>query len=84
MTTPNITIEVGEEMVAGFARKGLGQVRRSSSRDRGDGPFRRLVLRGATVLDGTGAPPWGPADIVIEGDRITEIAAVGVLACAAR
>ncbi|QIE28577.1 Imidazolonepropionase (plasmid) [Caballeronia sp. SBC1] len=78
MTTPNITVEVGEEMVTGFARKGLGQVRPASSRDRGDGPFRRLVLRGATVIDGTGAPPWGPADIVIEGDRITEIAAVGV------
>lgn len=54
MTTPNITVEVGEEMVTGFARKGLGQVRPASSRDRGDGPFRRLVLRGATVIDGTG------------------------------
>ncbi|MFM0736886.1 amidohydrolase family protein [Paraburkholderia xenovorans] len=71
-------IEVGEEMVAGFAKKGLGQVRPSTTRDRGDGPFRRLVLRGATVIDGTGAPPWGPADIVIEGDRIAEISAVGV------
>jgi len=72
------SIEIGEEMVAGFAKKGLGQVRPSTSRNRGDGPFRRLVLRGATVIDGTGAPPWGPADIVVEGDRIVEIAAVGV------
>jgi hypothetical protein len=74
----NSSIEIGEEMVAGFAKKGLGQVRPSTSRNRGDGPFRRLVLRGATVIDGTGAPPWGPADIVVEGDRIVEIAAVGV------
>lgn len=71
-------IEVGEEMVAGFAKKGLGQVVPATTNDRGRGPFQRLVLRGATVIDGTGAPPWGPADVVIEGERIVEIAAVGV------
>ena len=40
-------------------------------RDRGVGPFKRLVLRGATVIDGTGAPPIGPTDIVVENNRIT-------------
>jgi imidazolonepropionase len=49
----------------------------STSRTRGVGPFRRFVLRGATVIDGTGAPPWGPADIVIEGDRIAAVVSVG-------
>ena len=39
----------------------------------GDGPFERLVLRGATMIDGTGAPPRGPVDIVIEGNRLAEI-----------
>ncbi|MEW6322314.1 MAG: amidohydrolase family protein [Acidobacteriota bacterium] len=43
----------------------------------GDGPHARLVIRGATVVDGTGAPPRGPMDIVIENDRITEITSVG-------
>ncbi len=43
----------------------------------GEGPFERLVIRGATVIDGTGAPPIGPVDIVIEGNRITEIESVG-------
>ncbi len=43
----------------------------------GDGPHERLILRGATVIDGTGAPPMGPVDIVIEGDRIVQIRAVG-------
>src|ERR1043165_4881161 len=38
----------------------------------GEGPFQRLIIRGATVIDGTGAPPIGPADIVIEGNRIRE------------
>jgi len=36
-------------------------------RARGEGPYDRLVIRGATLIDGTGAPPRGPVDIVIEG-----------------
>jgi imidazolonepropionase-like amidohydrolase len=36
-----------------------------------------LIIRGATVIDGTGAPPRGPMDIVIENDRIAEVASVG-------
>jgi len=46
-------------------------------RAEGDGPFGRLILRGATLIDGTGAPPIGPVDIVVEGNRITEIKSVG-------
>ncbi|HEY0372192.1 MAG TPA: amidohydrolase, partial [Thermoanaerobaculia bacterium] len=45
--------------------------------DEGDGPFKRLIIRGATVIDGTGAPPVGPMDIVIEGNRIAEVRGVG-------
>jgi hypothetical protein len=47
-------------------------------RHEGDGPFQRLVIRGATLIDGTGGPPRGPVDIVVEGNRITDIASVGV------
>jgi hypothetical protein len=43
----------------------------------GAGPFKRLVIRGATLIDGTGAPPIGPVDIVIVNDRIASIASVG-------
>src|ERR1051326_661749 len=43
----------------------------------GEGPFQRLIIRGATVIDGTAAPPIGPADIVIEGNRIREVRVVG-------
>ena len=46
-------------------------------REEGAGPFSRLIIRGATVIDGAGAPPSGPIDIVIENDRITQIAPVG-------
>ncbi|WP_419165418.1 amidohydrolase family protein [Candidatus Palauibacter sp.] len=45
--------------------------------DEGDGPYDRLILRGVTVIDGTGAPPQGPVDIVIEGDRIASVRSVG-------
>ena len=45
--------------------------------DEGDGPHERLILRGATYIDGAGAPPRGPVDIVIENDRIVEIRSVG-------
>jgi imidazolonepropionase-like amidohydrolase len=46
-------------------------------RARGIGPFKRMVIRGATVMDGTGAPPIGPIDIVIENNIITELRVVG-------
>ena len=44
----------------------------------GVGQYERLVLRGGYLIDGTGAPPQGPVDIVIEKDRIAEIKVVGV------
>lgn len=45
--------------------------------DEGEGPFERLILRGAIVIDGTGAPPRGPMDIVIEGNQIVDVDNVG-------
>lgn len=47
-------------------------------RAEGEGPFDRLIIRGATLIDGTGAPPRGPVDIVVERNRITSIVDVGV------
>jgi hypothetical protein len=46
-------------------------------RAEGEGPWKRLILRGATLVDGTGAPPIGPVDIVVEGNRIKDIKNVG-------
>jgi len=43
----------------------------------GEGPFERLIIRGATLIDGTGAPPIGPVDIVVEGNRIADVVSVG-------
>jgi imidazolonepropionase-like amidohydrolase len=63
-----------------FAGAAAGQgMERTTDRgsEEGDGPHDRLILRGAIVIDGTGAPPRGPVDIVIEGDRIASINSVG-------
>jgi len=46
-------------------------------RQRGEGPFDRLILRGVIVVNGEGAPPAGPMDVVIEGNRIAAIHNVG-------
>jgi imidazolonepropionase-like amidohydrolase len=55
------------------------QVAQAPNRGAGDGegPFQRLIIRGVTLVDGTGAPPQGPVDIVVEGNRIREIRGVG-------
>ncbi|WP_235890486.1 amidohydrolase family protein [Sandaracinobacter neustonicus] len=37
------------------------------------GPYRKLVIRNVTLIDGTGAPPRSRFDIVIEGNRITSV-----------
>lgn len=39
----------------------------------GEGPYQTLLIQGATMIDGTGAPPEGPVDIVITGNRIAQI-----------
>jgi len=43
----------------------------------GEGPFNRLIIRGATLINGNGGMPRGPVDIVIEKNRITQIQSVG-------
>ena len=52
-------------------------IQAAPDRAEGEGPFGRLILRGAILVDGTGAPPRGPVDIVIEGNRIAKIQGVG-------
>jgi len=47
-------------------------------RTRGEGPFERLILRGVTVINGEGAPPVGPMDVLIEGNRIKNIQSLGL------
>ena len=37
----------------------------------------QLIIRGATLINGNGAPPIGPVDITVENDKITAITVVG-------
>lgn len=55
----------------------LAQGAEVPERSDGEGQYDRLVIRGAYIIDGTGAPPYGPADIVVENDRITKVQMVG-------
>lgn len=47
------------------------------SQTQGDGPYDQLIIRGVTLINGDGSPPRGPIDIVVEGNRITQIQVVG-------
>ncbi|GAB2571247.1 amidohydrolase family protein [Spirosoma areae] len=55
----------------------LAQVEKAPARQEGDGPFGKLIIRGVTLVNSTGAPPIGPVDIVVEKNRITQIKQVG-------
>lgn len=43
----------------------------------GDGPYSQLIIRGVTLINGNGAPPRGPIDIVVENNIIKDIRVVG-------
>ena len=53
------------------------QVKKAPERKEGDGPWPQLIIRGVTLINGTGAPPIGPVDIVVEKNRIKQIVIVG-------
>ena len=54
-----------------------GPVAESPVVKEGDGPFSQLIIRGANLINSTGAPPIGPVDIVIENNIIKNIKVVG-------
>ncbi len=64
-------------MAAGLAQEKPKSIPKAPPRAEGDGPFQRFILRGGILIDGTGAPPIGPVDIVIEKNRIVNIKSVG-------
>ena len=78
-----VAAHVGGVLLAGLSpNPALAQqanvVQPAPPRAEGEGPFERLILRAVTVIDGTGAPPIGPVDIVIEGNRIASIVSAGI------
>jgi cytosine/adenosine deaminase-related metal-dependent hydrolase len=57
--------------------KAKAQVPAAPPRNEGEGPYSQLILRGVIVINGTGSPAFGPADVVIEGNRIVKVKSVG-------
>ncbi|MFI8668091.1 amidohydrolase family protein [Qipengyuania sp. NPDC077410] len=72
-------MKVWKVALAALATMGLqplaAQMERVPDRasDEGEGPFGKLLIRGATVIEGSGAPPAGPVDIMVEGNRIAAL-----------
>jgi hypothetical protein len=60
-----------------FSQSGIAPAPNRTAKD-GRGPYDRLVIRGITVIDGTGAAPEGPMDVVAEHDRIVDVVSVGL------
>ena len=56
----------------------IGQgIKKAPEVKEGEGPYVQLIIRGITMIDGTGAPPQGPVDIVVKQNRIVSVQAVG-------
>jgi imidazolonepropionase-like amidohydrolase len=67
--------EPGEEGPARAARIGVSIADPAPPRgpQEGAGPFAQLVITNVVLVNGEGAPPRGPVNIVIEQDRIVRI-----------
>jgi len=55
----------------------IAQIPKAPDRKEGEGPWPQLIIRGAIMINGTGSPPNGPVDIVIEKNRIVQIVSAG-------
>jgi imidazolonepropionase-like amidohydrolase len=66
------------QAAAGFVQQAGGLTAASARRaNEGLGPFKTLTIRGVMLIDGTGAPPAGPMNITVEGNRIVRIQSAG-------
>jgi imidazolonepropionase-like amidohydrolase len=68
---PPPTVSAQPQLVSGYLP---APARRQGE---GLGPLPTLTIRGAMIIDGTGAPPYGPADVVIANNRIQAIRGSG-------
>ena len=67
LTAPALTLARQDRLVPGPDRR-AGE---------GAGPFPTLTIRNVIVIDGTGAPPAGPMNVVVEQNRIARISSAG-------
>ena len=84
----SIIMSVSGQDLSDQKKKEIFEVARLSSKgpneapdrrkNEGKGPYKKLVIRGGTIIDGTGGPASGPVDIIVEDNKIVDIARVGV------
>ncbi|MEO8172807.1 MAG: amidohydrolase family protein [Sediminibacterium sp.] len=60
-----------------FIAASNAQITKAPEVKEGMGPYTQLIIRGVTLINGTGAPPLGPVDIVVEQNRIVQISSLG-------
>ncbi|GBQ30809.1 amidohydrolase family protein [Gluconacetobacter azotocaptans] len=63
----------GDEFAAAFIRSGLPVVQPATARTAGEGPHDCIVFQNGLLIDGTGAPMWGPVTIVVQKGMITSL-----------
>jgi hypothetical protein len=54
------------------------EIKKAPEVKEGNGPFAQLIIRSVMLIDGTGAPPVGPVDIVVKQNRIVNIVSIGL------
>jgi len=64
-------------LISGICLTAYAQPQKAPEVKEGDGPYVQLIIRGITLIDGTGAPPIGPVDIIVRQNRIERIVNVG-------
>ncbi|MGQ8364754.1 amidohydrolase family protein [Glaciecola sp. 1036] len=72
-----IAVMLAVFLVGAMAVAAPGAKAPEKSPNEGEGPYATLILRGANLINGEGAPVQGPVDIVIENNKITNIVSVG-------
>lgn len=74
---PAIDESVGEEVIRDVMSMGVpAPVAATARGPEASGPFPRLLILNANLIDGTGSPPRGLVNITIEGDRVVAISDV--------
>lgn len=70
--------EPGDELIAKVYSLGVAAAKEQTlGGDEIAGPYKRLIIKNANVIDGTGAPIQGPITIVIENDKIVSLGGYG-------
>lgn len=80
MLAASLALAAASPLIPASAQEDSSDPRPAPPRAEGDGPYPRLIIRNAMVIDGTGAPARGPVDVVVEGNRIKSLFAVDAAA----